>query len=74
MQMIELSSRQTIPVLGRGTWKMSESSRSLQREVETLRCGLELGLTLIDTAKMYGEGGAGEVVAQAISDCVQRSS
>lgn len=67
MRTIKLSSGQPIPVLGMGTWKMGESNRSLQREVEALRYGLELGLTLIDTAEMYGEGGAEEVVAQAIA-------
>ncbi len=67
MRTIKLPSGQTIPVLGMGTWKMGESNQSLQREIEALRYGLELGLTLIDTAEMYGEGGAEEVVAQAIS-------
>ncbi|MGI8936324.1 MAG: aldo/keto reductase [Phormidesmis sp.] len=67
MRTIELSSGQPIPALGLGTWKMGESNRNFQREVEALRYGLELGLTLIDTAEMYGEGGAEEVVAQVIA-------
>ncbi len=67
MRTIKLPSGQPIPVLGMGTWKMGESNRNLQREVEALRYGLELGLTLIDTAEMYGEGGAEEVVAQAMA-------
>ncbi|WP_121969885.1 aldo/keto reductase [Leptolyngbya sp. BC1307] len=67
MRTIELPSGQPIPALGLGTWKMGESNRNFQREVEALRYGLELGLTLIDTAEMYGEGGAEEVVAQVIA-------
>ncbi|CAN5791446.1 aldo/keto reductase [soil metagenome] len=67
MRTIELPSGQPIPALGMGTWKMGESNRHFQREVEALRYGLELGLTLIDTAEMYGEGGAEEVVAQVIA-------
>ena len=67
MRTIELPSGQPIPALGMGTWKMGESDRHFQREVEALRYGLELGLTLIDTAEMYGEGGAEEVVAQVIA-------
>lgn len=45
---------------------MGESARERKREADTLRAGLDLGLTLIDTAEMYGEGGAEEVVSEAI--------
>lgn len=68
MRMVDLQSKRQIPVLGMGTWKMGESRSSFQREVEALRYGLDLGLSLIDTAEMYGEGGAEEVVAQAIGN------
>ncbi len=68
MRMVNLPSKQQIPVLGMGTWQMGESRSSFQREVDALRYGLALGLSLIDTAEMYGEGGAEEVVAQAISN------
>lgn len=47
---------------------MGESARNRQREVNALRHGLDLGLSLIDTAEMYGEGGAEEVIAEAIAD------
>lgn len=57
----------TIPVFGMGTWHMGESRGSLDAEVRALRRGLELGISLIDTAEMYGSGGAEEVVAEAIS-------
>jgi diketogulonate reductase-like aldo/keto reductase len=56
-----------MPVLGQGTWRMGETRRDRRREVSTLRLGIELGLTLIDTAEMYADGGAEEVVADAIS-------
>jgi diketogulonate reductase-like aldo/keto reductase len=55
-----------IPVLGQGTWGMGENAAQRSREVEALRAGLDAGLTLIDTAEMYGEGGAEEVVGEAI--------
>lgn len=68
MQTLQLPSGQTIPVLGMGTWRMGESARNRQSEVNALRHGLDLGLSLIDTAEMYGEGGAEEVIAEAIVD------
>jgi diketogulonate reductase-like aldo/keto reductase len=56
-----------VPVVGQGTWHMGESRRTERAEVAALRLGLELGLTHIDTAEMYGDGGAERVVAQAIN-------
>ncbi len=67
MRTVELPSGQTMPVLGLGTWRMGESSRSAKAEAEALRAGIDLGLSLIDTAEMYGEGGAEEVVADAVT-------
>ncbi len=67
MKTIELSSGQKIPVLGMGTWRMGEKPQHRQREIEALRHGLNLGFSLIDTAEMYGEGGAEEVVGEAIA-------
>lgn len=68
MRTLNLPSGQTIPVLGMGTWQMGEKTSHRPREVEALRHGLDLGLSLIDTAEMYGEGGAEEVIAEAIAD------
>lgn len=62
-----LPSGETIAVLGQGTWKMGEDSRRRADEVSALKLGLDLGITLIDTAEMYASGGAEEVVAQAIA-------
>ena len=63
-----LPSGRPIPVLGQGTWRMGEEPSRRQAEVAALRLGLDLGMTLIDTAEMYGEGGAEEVVGEAIAD------
>ncbi|MBD1922584.1 MULTISPECIES: aldo/keto reductase [Cyanophyceae] len=64
---LKLPSGQLIPILGMGTWQMGESARNRQSEIDALRHGLDLGLSLIDTAEMYGEGGAEEVIAHAIA-------
>ena len=63
-----LPSGRQIPVLGQGTWMMGEDASRRQEEIAALRLGLDLGMTLIDTAEMYGEGGAEEVVGEAIKD------
>ena len=68
MQTLNLLSGQTIPILGMGTWQMGEKAHDRPNEVAALRHGLDLGLSLIDTAEMYGEGGAEEVVAAAIAN------
>ncbi|MEP0787498.1 MULTISPECIES: aldo/keto reductase [Cyanophyceae] len=67
MRTLKLPSGQLIPILGMGTWQMGENARNRQSEIDALRHGLDLGLTLIDTAEMYGEGGAEEVIAEAIA-------
>lgn len=63
-----LPSGRSIPVLGQGTWRMGEDSSRRRAEVAAIQLGLDLGMTLIDTAEMYGEGGAEEVVGAAIAD------
>ncbi|HEY9639979.1 MAG TPA: aldo/keto reductase [Coleofasciculaceae cyanobacterium] len=67
MQTLKLPSGQTIPVLGLGTWQMGEHAKNRQSEIDALRHGLDLGFSLIDTAEMYGEGGAESVIAEAIA-------
>lgn len=67
MRYVTLKSGQTVPALGLGTWHMGEKRGRRADEVKALQLGLDLGLTLIDTAEMYGEGGAEEVVAEAIA-------
>lgn len=55
-----------VPAIGQGTWRMGEGGRGRAEEAAALRLGIDLGLTLIDTAEMYADGGAEEVVADAI--------
>ena len=64
---VTLPSGEKVPQLGQGTWHMGESSRLRNEEVAALKLGLDLGMTLIDTAEMYGTGGAEEVVAEAVA-------
>ena len=64
--MLSLPSGRSIPVLGQGTWRMGENSSRRLAEIAALRFGLDLGMTLIDTAEMYGQGSAEEIVAEAI--------
>jgi diketogulonate reductase-like aldo/keto reductase len=56
-----------VPALGQGTWRMGERRANSAREIAALSLGLDLGMTLIDTAEMYGDGGAEEIVAAAIA-------
>jgi diketogulonate reductase-like aldo/keto reductase len=56
-----------VPALGLGTWRMGEQRRHRADEVAALRSGLDLGMTLVDTAEMYGDGGAEELIAEAIA-------
>ncbi|UTJ45647.1 aldo/keto reductase [Atlantibacter subterranea] len=55
-----------IPAIGQGTWYMGENAAQRRQEVAALQRGIDLGLTLIDTAEMYAEGGAEHVVGEAI--------
>jgi diketogulonate reductase-like aldo/keto reductase len=63
---VRLPSGEMVPALGQGTWKMGESGRSRAAEIAALRLGIELGMTLVDTAEMYADGGAEEVTGEAI--------
>jgi diketogulonate reductase-like aldo/keto reductase len=67
MKRLALPSGRTIPILGQGTWNMGEDPSARPAEVAALRLGMELGMNLIDTAEMYGEGGAEEVIGEAIA-------
>ncbi len=68
MKTVKLPSGKEIPILGQGTWRMGEKASQKQAEIDALKLGINLGMTLIDTAEMYGEGGAERVVSEAISD------
>jgi diketogulonate reductase-like aldo/keto reductase len=63
---IALPSGAAVPVLGQGTWRMAERGADGAAEIEALRRGLDLGLTLIDTAEVYSSGASEELVGEAI--------
>src|SRR5215831_5719483 len=67
MRTVALPDGERVPVLGQGTWGMGERKSARAKEIAALRLGIELGMSLIDTAEMYGDGGAEEVVAEAIN-------
>ena len=65
---VTLPSGIDIPALGLGSWHMGEAKARANDEIDSLRLGLDLGMTLIDTAEMYGEGGAEIIVGKALED------
>ncbi|MGO4328884.1 aldo/keto reductase [Cupriavidus sp. 2TAF22] len=67
MKTVNLPGGEAVPALGMGTWNMGENPAARAEELATLRLGLELGLRLIDTAEMYGEGRSEELVGEAIA-------
>ncbi len=64
---VRLPDGTSVPALGQGTWHIGENRAHATAEVAALRAGIAHGLTLIDTAEMYGDGGAERIVAQAIA-------
>jgi len=67
MKTVTLPSGERVPALGQGTWCMGENKAARAEEIATLMLGLDLGITLIDTAEMYGEGKAEELIGEAIA-------
>ncbi|MFC6464529.1 aldo/keto reductase [Marinilactibacillus sp. GCM10026970] len=66
-QKIQLPSGQNVLNLGQGTWRLGEDPSKRQQEIEALCAGIDRGLTLIDTAEMYGDGDSEELVGEAIA-------
>ena len=66
MKTVTLPSGERVPAFGMGTWYLGENPAARAEEIATLRLGLDLGATLIDTAEMYGEGLAEELIGEAI--------
>ena len=66
MRKITFTNGATVPALGQGTWYMGDRADQRAREVAALQAGMDLGMTLIDTAEMYANGGAEAVVGEAI--------
>ena len=71
MKTISLPDGETVPGLGVGTWRIGESARNQALEVAALRSALAMGYRLIDTAEMYGEGGAETVVGRAVAEALR---
>lgn len=67
MKTVRLPGGETVPALGQGTWNMGDSTAARAGEIAALQLGLDLGLTLIDTAEMYGEGRAEMLVGEALA-------
>ncbi|MBP1853493.1 aldo/keto reductase [Rhizobium halophytocola] len=65
---IPLKNGRRIPAMGLGTWQMGERQEAEREEIESLRRAIDLGMTVIDTAEMYGEGRSEMMVAKAIAD------
>lgn len=68
---LRLPGGQTLPALGLGTWHMGESRARRNDELKALRSALELGYRAFDTAEMYGEGGAEEVLGEALAQALR---
>ena len=65
---VALPSGERLPALGQGLWQIGDSAGKRTVEVDTLRRGLDLGMTVLDTAEMYGEGASERLTGEAISD------
>jgi diketogulonate reductase-like aldo/keto reductase len=68
MKTVVLPSGERVPALGQGTWNIGDDPATRAEEISTLRLGLDLGLTLIDTAEMYGDGRSEQLIAEAIGN------
>ncbi|MGF6276343.1 diketogulonate reductase-like aldo/keto reductase [Massilia sp. UYP11] len=66
MRKTKFPSGEEVPVLGQGTWGLGERTENRQNEIDALRFGIDVGMTLIDTAEMYGDGASEELVGKAL--------
>jgi len=64
---VTLPDQTSVPALGQGTWRMGEDGRVRQQEISALRAGIEQGMTLIDTAEMYGDGATESLLGEALA-------
>jgi diketogulonate reductase-like aldo/keto reductase len=67
IESVSLPDGEHIPKLGQGTWEMGEKPARRAAEIDALRCGIELGMTLIDTAEMYGDGATEALLGDALA-------
>ena len=68
MKHVTLPGGEVVPSMGQGTWKMGERAERRSDEIAALRAGVELGMTLVDTAEMYGDGAAEALICEALGD------
>lgn len=68
MKIVQFANGEQIPALGMGTWNIGDKQATRAQEIATLRLGISLGLRLIDTAEMYGEGNAEKLISEAIAN------
>ena len=68
MKHVTLPCGEVVPSMGQGTWKMGERAERRSNEIAALRAGVELGMTLVDTAEMYGDGAAETLICEALGD------
>ncbi|WP_087689598.1 MULTISPECIES: aldo/keto reductase [unclassified Pandoraea] len=66
MRTVTFQNGEAVPVLGQGTWMMGEKPERRREEIAALRHGVSLGMTLVDTAEMYGEGATERLVGEAL--------
>ena len=67
MRSVDLPCGETIPALGMGTWNLAEGRHPRKVEIEALRAGIDLGMTLVDTAELYAHGESERLVGEAIA-------
>jgi len=67
MRTVTLPDQTAVPALGQGTWRMGEDARQRQQEIAALRAGVDLGMSLIDTAEMYGDGSTETLLGEAFA-------
>lgn len=63
---VRLPDATEVPALGLGTWRMGEDSRLRQQEIAAVRAGVDLGMSLVDTAEMYGDGATEQLLGEAL--------
>lgn len=68
MRSVTLPGGEVVPAMGQGTWKMGERAERRSDEIAALRAGVEMGMTLVDTAEMYGDGAAETLIGEALGD------
>lgn len=72
MRTVPLPAGEAVPALGQGTWRLGEKSSERQSEIAAVRAGVDLGLTLIDTAEMYGDGDTESFLGEALAGLRER--